>query len=121
MKICIFDNHYNSFDDIRYINSNHICSFYTDLYADIGPTCSSSLDVDSLIPSIVTNAKYSSLIAVPFLRSLRLLFFSMDGNSALGSYRFSGAFYCDCWDIIGLDVVAAVRQFFNGVMDSREL
>lgn len=38
--------------------------------------------------------------------------FSLNKNSASGPDGFTGAFYKECWDIVGSDIIRLVRAFF---------
>lgn len=57
------------------IISNHIFSFYRELYANTSLICSCLLDIDSLIPSIVTDAENSSLMAILSFEKIKVAVF----------------------------------------------
>ncbi|XP_057808444.1 uncharacterized protein LOC131022920 [Salvia miltiorrhiza] len=53
------------------------------------------------------------LTALPSADDIRSVVFSMDRNSAPGSDGFNGAFFQHSWEVVGDDMVAAVRRFFS--------
>ncbi|PRQ42072.1 putative RNA-directed DNA polymerase [Rosa chinensis] len=89
----------------------HTVAFYQNLY-DIPSPSTNVEEVCSVIPSLVTDDENVVLSAIPTSEEIRSAVFSMDGSSAPGPDGFSGSFYQACWDIVGSDVVACVRQFF---------
>ena len=42
--------------------------------------------------------------------------FSMDADSAPGPDGFSAKFYFACWEVVGKDVIAAVKALFGGAL-----
>lgn len=67
-----------------------------------------SLDINSIIPSLVMDADNTSLTTVPFVDEINAVVFAMDKIGAPTLDGFLGAFYCDHWDIVGSDIVAAL-------------
>ncbi|KAL6204731.1 hypothetical protein ACLB2K_021998 [Fragaria x ananassa] len=89
----------------------HVVGFYQNLYSS--STTPRNLDeVCSVIHSLVTNAENDWLTVIPSTEEIKNAVFAMDPSSAPGLDRFPGCFYQSCWDIVGWNVVACVRQFF---------
>ena len=55
-----------------------------------------------------------SLCACPSEEEIKDTVFSMDSDSAPGPDGFSAKFYIACWDVLGKDVVSAVKAFLGG-------
>ncbi|KAL6189533.1 hypothetical protein ACLB2K_040921 [Fragaria x ananassa] len=89
----------------------HVVGFYQNLYSS-SSTPRNLDEVCSVIPSLVTNAENDWLTAIPSTEEIKNAVFAMDASSAPGPDGFPGCFYQSCWDIVGPDVVACVRQFF---------
>ncbi|XP_061999298.1 uncharacterized protein LOC133716631 [Rosa rugosa] len=52
-------------------------------------------------------------IALPSAEDVKNVVFSMNVDSAPGPDGYTGHFFQACWDVVGLDVVRAVRSFFQ--------
>lgn len=89
----------------------HVVGFYQNLYSS-SSTPRNLDEVCSVIPSLVTNAENDWLTVIPSTEEIKNAVFAMDASSAPGPDGFPGCFYQSCWDIVGSDVVACVRQFF---------
>lgn len=85
--------------------------FYSTLYA-YDNICLGNGLVESVIPSLVTQADNNFLTNVPTMKEVKEAVFSLDRNSAPGPDGFGGSFYHAYWDIIGKDVHSPVLQFF---------
>ncbi|KAL6130069.1 hypothetical protein ACLB2K_068450 [Fragaria x ananassa] len=89
----------------------HVVGFYQNLYSS-SSTPRNLDEVCSVIPSLVTNTENDWLIVIPSTEEIKNAVFAMDASSAPGPDGFPGCFYQSYWDIVDLDVVACVRQFF---------
>ena len=60
----------------------------------------------------VTDVDNAMLLALPSLTELKEVVFSMDINSTPGLDRFGAGFYQLCWDIIKVDLLQVIHDFF---------
>ncbi|CAA7387638.1 unnamed protein product [Spirodela intermedia] len=72
-----------------------------------------SEDILSSIPSLVTHQEISSIMTIPTREEIKEMIFSMSRNRAPGPDDFLADFYSTCWDIIGTDLVHAIKEFFR--------
>ncbi len=86
--------------------------YYQRLYSSSN-SCVPFADMSSIIPSLVTESDNGYLTTIPTDEEIKNCVFSMDPGSAPGLDGFSGAFYQNCWNIVGSDVCRGVRQFFQ--------
>ena len=91
---------------------NHIIDYYEKLYSTDNNITSSNL-VDTLIPSLVSNADNALLSAIPSNEEIKKTVFDLDPSSAPGPDGFNGAFFQTCWQIIQEDLCKAISQFFT--------
>ncbi|XP_055814558.1 uncharacterized protein LOC129884254 [Solanum dulcamara] len=61
-------------------------------------------DVLQCVPKLVSDAQNKNLQALPTLEELRIVIFSMNPNSAVGSDGMNGKFFQECWEIIKEDL-----------------
>ncbi|XP_057782626.1 uncharacterized protein LOC131000636 [Salvia miltiorrhiza] len=91
----------------------HVIHFYEDLFSEpISPPVDRSW-ISGYIPASVSPAQSDMLVATPSAEDIRLTVFSMDMNSAPGPDGFNGAFFKHSWEVVGEDLIAAVRRFFT--------
>ncbi|KAL8511849.1 hypothetical protein ACS0TY_018326 [Phlomoides rotata] len=93
--------------------SNSVVEFFSDLFAnrDLGSYDDSVLG--DFIQPVVDSADNDSLSCIPSVEEIKRAVFDMEPSSAPGPDGFGGTFYHSCWDIISLDIIEAVRYFFN--------
>ncbi|CAA6664228.1 unnamed protein product [Spirodela intermedia] len=70
-------------------------------------------DILSSIPSLVIHQEISSIMTIPTREEIKDVIFSMSRNRAPGPNGFSADFYSTCWDIVGTDLVHAIKEFFR--------
>ncbi|PRQ24992.1 putative RNA-directed DNA polymerase [Rosa chinensis] len=71
--------------------------------------------VNRTIPALVTEAENLSLTTRPTVEEIHEAVLNLDGSSAPGPDGFGGIFFQQCWEVVALDVIAAVTSFFvNG-------
>ncbi|XP_050222822.1 uncharacterized protein LOC126672915 [Mercurialis annua] len=99
-------------DNMEHI-SNHITSYYANLFSATRGRPSDLQIVKNIIPHLVTDEDNDGLTRCPSNDEIRATVFDMDGSSAPGPDGFSGAFYKYCWNIIGLDLCRLVCHFFQ--------
>lgn len=87
-------------------------NFFFELFqADrsIGPFQS----LPSELPQI-TSENNGTLQALPSMEELRTIVFSLDSESTAGPDGFGAGFYQSCWEIINIDLLEAIHDFFKG-------
>ncbi|KAL6139472.1 hypothetical protein ACLB2K_057776 [Fragaria x ananassa] len=95
-------------DDI----SNHVVTFYQSLYGPCMPP-NGIVDICNTIPSLITDEENALLTSMPSAEEIKRTVFSMNPLSSPGPDGFPGAFYHNCWDIVGADVdgASSISQF----------
>jgi len=68
--------------------------------------------VATVIPSLVTEEDNARLAAMPLFDEIKDASFSMNADGAPGPDGFAGHFYQHFWDIVYVDVVSSVQEFF---------
>ncbi|KAM2909038.1 hypothetical protein COP2_048488 [Malus domestica] len=91
---------------------DHVVNFYQSLY-NSSFTLTGIEDVCGVIPPMVSEEENLSLSCLPSADEIRSVVFYMDPSNAPGPDGFPGSFYQSCWDIVGLDVIAFVQDFFK--------
>ncbi|XP_062028777.1 uncharacterized protein LOC133744735 [Rosa rugosa] len=69
--------------------------------------------VNRTIPALVTEAENLSLTTRPTVEEIHEAVLNLDGSSAPGPDGFGGIFFQQCWEVVALDVIAAVNSFFD--------
>ena len=90
---------------------NHIVDYFSNLFSASDIQRDYSI-VSQLIPHLVTPDDNWSLIRVLLDLEIKEVVFSMDADSSPGPDGFTGVFFKNCWDFIGIDVCVVVRHFF---------
>ncbi|KAK3222741.1 hypothetical protein Dsin_009766 [Dipteronia sinensis] len=72
-----------------------------------------SFSLCAVIPNLVTSSDNQFLIAIPKNDKIKDAVFSMDPHSAPGLDGFPGSFYHKCWEIVKVDMVNYVQDFFR--------
>ncbi|XP_062011846.1 uncharacterized protein LOC133728442 [Rosa rugosa] len=98
-------------DDVNILR-DHVVQHFTSAFSDDENIDDTGL-VENIIPSMVSDSENGSLLAIPSTEDVKGVVFSMNADSALGSDGYTGHFFQACWDVVGLDVVRAVRSFFQ--------
>lgn len=66
------------------------------------------------IPQVLTDEDNLELQKVPNAEEIKKAVFSLNPDSASGPDGFNGHFFQTTWEIIQVDVIAAVHQFYAG-------
>ncbi|XP_027077095.1 uncharacterized protein [Coffea arabica] len=90
------------------------CLFTDESYAQ-------SFETLEVIPRLISSHDNVMLEKIPSKEEVKLVVFSMDGDSAAGPDGFSGKFFTFAWDIVAEDVYAAVISFFCGEVLPRSI
>ena len=80
-----------------------------------------SFETLEVIPRLISSHDNVMLEKIPSKEEVKLVVFSMDGDSAAGPDGFSGKFFTFAWDIVAEDVYAAVISFFCGEVLPRSI
>jgi hypothetical protein len=69
--------------------------------------------VDEVIPNLITDRVNNMLTRLPTSEEIKLAVFSLNKDSAPGPDGFGAIFFQTFWDIIKLDMIKAILQFFT--------
>jgi hypothetical protein len=89
----------------------HVLSYFQAIFS-MDNNCAPNTLVDETIPSLVTDADNHMLLHLPLSSEIKDAVFSLNGDGAPGPDGFGGHFYQTFWDIVGVDVVNSVQEFF---------
>ncbi|XP_071727934.1 uncharacterized protein [Rutidosis leptorrhynchoides] len=76
-------------------------------------TCSPILDTSSLFVNHVSNQKATEMVSVVSTEEIKSAMFDINDVKSLGPDGYSAAFFKKAWEIIGEDVVKAIKDFFQ--------
>jgi len=76
-------------------------------------------DLSHIISSVITLEENEAIGAVPLINEVKNALDSIPSNSALGPDGFRSSFFKSVWDIIKMDIMAVVEEFFRGGKWSR--
>ncbi|XP_057790938.1 uncharacterized protein LOC131008050 [Salvia miltiorrhiza] len=91
----------------------HVVQFFTNLFAS---TCSSDnclADIQALLDHLIYNSQNALLARIPDEEEIIAAVFDMDAESSPGPDGFTDKFFHSCWQIIKVDIIGAVRVFFQ--------
>ena len=71
-----------------------------------------SFDLSNIVNPVITEEDNADLLRIPSWEEVRNVVFSMGAFKAPGPDGMSALFYKHYWNIVGWDLVAAVREFF---------
>jgi len=73
--------------------------------------------LDSVVPCLVSEEDNHCLLRLPLREEIKGAVFDLNGDGAPGPDGFGGHFYHTFWDIIEVDVIQSVQEFFmTGVL-----
>ncbi|GAU16832.1 hypothetical protein TSUD_367790 [Trifolium subterraneum] len=90
----------------------HIVNHFTSLFNGPDPVNDNGL-VNEVIPSLITDRLNTMLTILPSPKEIKNVVFSLNKDSAPGPDGFRAIFFQTYWNIIKLDVINAVMQFFT--------
>lgn len=93
------------------IRQSAVNFFQNLLSSDVGMMEEPDLDIIQPLPA---DLDIVNLCDTPTMEEIKQAVFSISANSASGPDGFSSLFFQSCWEIVGTDVAAAVRDFFAG-------
>ncbi|XP_042984734.1 uncharacterized protein LOC122313615 [Carya illinoinensis] len=77
-------------------------------------------DLSSLIDLVIQEDDNVNLLELPSIQEVKQAIFSILTDSSPGPDGFGSGFYKACWDIVAMDVVDGVHDFFGGGKIPRE-
>ena len=89
----------------------HVLSYFQEIF-NMDNNCALNTLVDETIPSLVTDADTHMLMRLPLSSEIKDVVFSLNGDGAPGPDGFGGHFYQTFWDIVGVNVVNSVQEYF---------
>ncbi|MCH80179.1 ribonuclease H protein [Trifolium medium] len=92
--------------------ADHIVSYYKNLFCS-DFVAQETLLVSEVIPSLVTDDINAILTMLPSHAEIKAAVFSLNKDSAPGPDGFGAFFFQEFWDIVNMDVINAVLQFFT--------
>ncbi|CAA7058378.1 unnamed protein product [Microthlaspi erraticum] len=81
----------------------------------------SKAQIQAIHPYRCGNVMASSLVAIPTDAEITQALFSLPKNKAPGPDGFTMEFFTSSWDLVGPDLLAAVREFFTGSFMLRQV
>ena len=95
---------------------DHVVSYFQNIFGGNNNCVNNGL-VATVIPSMVTEEENAMLAAMPLFDEIKDAVFSMNVDGAPGPDGFGGHFYQHFWDIVFVDLVSSVQEFFyTGVL-----
>ena len=109
-KITVDGNLFEDEDQIRDQASLHFSKL---LNSSTAPSSTSDAILFYMAGPSITDEDNISLSAIPSPSEIKEDVFGLKGLSSPGPDGFSGAFFTNCWHIVGNDVILAVSHFFS--------
>ena len=109
----LFDVNGSRLDSLSAIQ-NHCVDYFENLLGGIqGPTMFAQEDISALL-SASSQAPIQHGLDSPFTaEEIKAAFFSLPKNKASGPDGYSAEFFCSCWSFVGVEITAAVAEFFS--------
>ncbi|KAL8555579.1 hypothetical protein ACS0TY_003398 [Phlomoides rotata] len=95
------------------IISDSVIQFYSELFTASDQDPYDDTILGEFIQPLIDPVENEMLTAIPGVDEIKRATFDMEPSSSPGPDGFGGSFYQTCWDIIALDVIAAVQFFFT--------
>jgi ribonuclease HI len=93
--------------------AEHVVHFYQNLFCTNSIVLQDELVVDEVIPSIIDDRVNDLLTLLPSSLEIKNAVFDLNKDGAPGPDGFGAFFFQTYWEIIHLDVVSAVSEFFS--------
>ncbi|KAL8492488.1 hypothetical protein ACS0TY_023893 [Phlomoides rotata] len=90
------------------IISDSVVQFYTELFTAQDQVTYDDSVLGAFIHPLVDTTENDALITLPSMEEIRRVVFDMEPSSSPSPNGFNSSFYQTCWDIITVDVIAAV-------------
>jgi len=101
--------------DVRISNQreieNHVVSYFQGIFGTQND-CGTNDLIDKTIPPLVTIEENNMLTIMPAANEIKKAVFDMNADGAPGPDGFGGYFYQHFWDIVAVDVVSSIQEFF---------
>ncbi|XP_009627750.1 uncharacterized protein [Nicotiana tomentosiformis] len=91
--------------------AREVVEYFSCMFKDEGEPELQHLDC---IDQKVTHENNIRLCSIPDEEEIRKAVFYLNSNSSPGPYGFEGSFYQSCWDIIKLELIEFIQQYFGG-------
>nr|GEY86414.1 hypothetical protein [Tanacetum cinerariifolium] len=85
------------------------------------PGNTSAFNTDNLFPTTLNENEALNMVSDISSQEVKSAMFSMGNDKSPGPDGFTAAFFKDTWDIIGVDVIKAVKEFFTNGRLLKEL
>ncbi|XP_042964784.1 uncharacterized protein LOC122299013 [Carya illinoinensis] len=83
----------------EFLGTNHICNFP---------------NLSNLVEPVITEGENKKIMELPSILEVKDAVFSIPSDSSPGLDGFESSFYKSCWELISVEVVEAVHDFFRG-------
>ncbi|PNY03410.1 ribonuclease H [Trifolium pratense] len=100
--------------------SDHVVEYYKTLFCT-NPIVHDQLLVEKVIPNLVGDNINALLTVLPSAEEIKHAFFDLNKDGAPGPDGFGGVFFQTYWDIIHVDVINAILQFFSSASEAINL
>nr|GEW63851.1 hypothetical protein [Tanacetum cinerariifolium] len=85
------------------------------------PGNTSAFNTDNLFPTTLNGNEALNMVSDIISQEMKSAMFSMGNDKSLGPNGFTAAFFKGTWDIIGVDAIKAVKEFFTNDSLLKEL
>lgn len=85
---------------------------YLQAIFNVDNNCIANYLVADTIPSLVSCEDNNMLLRLPQWEEIKNVVFALNGDGAPGPDGFRGHFYQTYWDVVGIDVIHSVQDFF---------
>ena len=89
----------------------HALTYFQNIFGGVNNCVDNGL-VAKVIPTLVSTEENATLISMPLFDEIKNVMFDMNADGAPGPDGFGGHFFQHFWDIVGVDVVSSVQEFF---------
>jgi len=94
----------------------HVVSYFQNIFCSTN-NCIFNGMAAKVVPVLVSDVENTNLIAMPLFDEIKNAVFDLNADSAPGPDGFRAHFYQFFWDIVAVDVVSSVQEFFyTGVL-----
>jgi len=95
--------------------TTHITNHFHNLFSTNGVVHDLQVDnlTEGIIPNLITNEINNVLTMLPSPAEIYKAVMAMNKNGAPGRDGFGGTFYQNYWDIVKVDMIKAVLEFFT--------
>lgn len=88
-----------------------LTQYFKDIYTSSNPSLHT--DIFIFIQPCITDDENQMLIKIPQFQEVKEAMFQINAWAAPGPDGYQAGFYQHCWDIVGMDIVNLVQEFFS--------